>query len=74
MIAQTAALTILANNYDQAIAAIGPLVENLEEGVLDILLFLLNYGLSIVFWTALVGIPAVLIVRAIRARSAKRSW
>jgi hypothetical protein len=47
--------------------------ENLEEGVIDILLFLLNYGLSIIFWTALIGVPAVLIVRAIRAHSAKRS-
>ncbi|HKV05293.1 MAG TPA: DUF4349 domain-containing protein [Candidatus Acidoferrales bacterium] len=40
---------------------------NLEEGVIVILLFLLAYGLSILFWLTVVLVPAWLIWRRVRS-------
>ncbi|HXX46401.1 MAG TPA: DUF4349 domain-containing protein [Candidatus Acidoferrales bacterium] len=41
---------------------------NLEDGVIGVLLFLLDYGLSILFWSGIVGIPAWFAWRQFRLR------
>jgi anti-sigma factor RsiW len=45
-------------------------VSNLEEGVVGLLLFFLSYGPSIVFWLAIIAIPAWLAWRRLRSRRA----
>jgi hypothetical protein len=43
-------------------------VQNLLDGIVALLIFVLNYGLSILFWLALFITPAWLIWRRLRAR------
>ncbi|HXY79278.1 MAG TPA: DUF4349 domain-containing protein [Candidatus Bathyarchaeia archaeon] len=47
-------------------------LSNFEDGVIGVLLFLLDYGLSILFWSAIVGIPAWFIWRQIRSHNSTR--
>jgi membrane protein implicated in regulation of membrane protease activity len=46
-------------------------LQNLEEGVIDLLVFGLNYGLSILFWLAALLVPAWLVWRRFRIRSVR---
>ena len=48
-------------------------VQNLLDGVVALLIFVLNYGLSILFWLALFITPIWLIWRRMRARRAAKS-
>jgi len=48
-------------------------VQNLLDGIVALLIFLLNYGLSILFWLALILVPAWLILRRMRARRIAKS-
>jgi len=47
-------------------------VQNLRDGIVGVLVFLLNYGLSILFWLAIFIVPAWLIGRRWRSRSAAK--
>jgi hypothetical protein len=44
---------------------------NLEEAIVGVLVFLLDYGLSIVFWLALLLVPSWLLWRKYRSQGAK---
>lgn len=48
-------------------------VQNLEDGIVIVLVFLLNYGLSILFWLAIFLAPAWLIWRRWRSRSGAKA-
>jgi hypothetical protein len=48
-------------------------VQNLLDGVVALLIFMLNYGLSILFWLGLILVPAWLIWRRMRARKIAKS-
>jgi hypothetical protein len=50
-------------------AAVGGL-QNLQDAILGILIFFLNYGLAIVFWLAIILIPAWLLRRFFQRRRA----
>jgi anti-sigma factor RsiW len=48
-------------------------VQNLLDGIVALLIFVLNYGLSILFWLALFMTPVWLIWRRLRARQLAKS-
>jgi len=48
-------------------------VQNLEDGIVGLLIFVLNYGLSILFWLSIFIVPSWLIWRKRRARSAAKA-
>lgn len=48
-------------------------VQNLLDGIVALLIFVLNYGLSILFWVALFVTPVWLIWRRLRARRLAKS-
>jgi uncharacterized protein DUF4349/putative zinc finger protein len=48
-------------------------IQNLEDGIVGLLIFVLNYGLSILFWLAIFIVPSWLIWRKRRAQSAAKS-
>jgi anti-sigma factor RsiW len=48
-------------------------VQNLQDGIVGILIFVLNYGLSILFWLGAFAIPSWLIWRRLHARSAAKA-
>jgi Domain of unknown function (DUF4349)/Putative zinc-finger len=48
-------------------------VQNLTNGVVDLLIFILNYGLAILFWVAMISVPSWLLWRRFRSRRAVRS-
>jgi Flp pilus assembly protein TadB len=48
-------------------------VQNLLDAIVALLIFVLNYGLSILFWLALFMTPVWLIWRRLRARQLAKS-
>jgi Domain of unknown function (DUF4349)/Putative zinc-finger len=48
-------------------------VQNLQDGIVGLLIFVLNYGLSILFWLGAFVIPAWLIWRRLHSRSAAKA-
>jgi anti-sigma factor RsiW len=48
-------------------------VQNLQDGIVGLLIFALNYGLAILFWLSILGAPAWLIWRRLRSRSLAKS-
>jgi Domain of unknown function (DUF4349)/Putative zinc-finger len=48
-------------------------VQNLEDGIVGLLIFVLNYGLSILFWLSIFIVPSWLIWRRRRSRSLAKS-
>jgi Domain of unknown function (DUF4349)/Putative zinc-finger len=48
-------------------------VQNLEDGIVGLLIFVLNYGLSILFWLSIFIVPSWLIWRRFRSRSATKA-
>jgi hypothetical protein len=48
-------------------------VQNLQDGIVGLLIFVLNYGLSILFWLGAFVIPSWLIWRRLHARSAAKA-
>lgn len=48
-------------------------VQNLQDGIVGLLVFVLNYGLSILFWLGAFAIPSWLIWRRLHSRSAAKA-